>query len=90
MKVRTKVKRTEVKRTGDKNPGIESAKDVAHKINTPLTTIIGYLAMAKKSLNSEEMDKKKTLEYMKKIRSEVTKITKYVKRIQKDLENSRN
>jgi K+-sensing histidine kinase KdpD len=66
---------------------INSAKDFAHKINTPLTTIMGYLAMVKMSVNTKEMDKKKTLGYMKKINSEITKITKYVKKIQKDLEN---
>jgi phosphoglycerate-specific signal transduction histidine kinase len=62
----------------DKNARIA---DLAHKINTPLTTMNGYIAMIAKNIgNKEKQDDINT--WIESINSSIKKIADYAKEIQ--------
>jgi signal transduction histidine kinase len=65
--------------------------DLAHKINSPLTTINGYTALIEKIIKSDRTKEKEVqiFEWFESIKAEVIKISKYTARIQ-ELANESN
>ena len=55
---------------------ISNIKKLSHSINTPLTTILGYISLIKKKSKDEDV-----LEWVDLVKIEVLKVSKYSKEI---------
>lgn len=77
---------SKAKEIPDGSTNIGEIYELAHKINTPLSTINGYAAVIEKLFNGKNIitneDHEKLILCLDKIKSEVNKIAGYTEKIQ--------